>query len=337
MSRKGVCIYMDSPELIVVHTHSAGQNVRLPQLPQNGETLRALTWELDRDGAKGTNVAVAASRLRISTALVSRTGTDFWADAADRLLEGCQIDRRFLVRDPGLRTPTGVVFVDQAGNNAIVLGPEEQTIPREQICEALTQMRGAHYCVSGYELDPAAADFALATAQGLGIQTVLNPSPVPRYRPDFSFVSLLIVNRLEAESLLALAGCPSKDMTPASSARKLQQCYGCRQVVITLGAKGHVGMDGPLLFQGEATPVSPRDTSGAGDGFLAATVSCLIRGMCLEHACAWAGKYAALTTQISGTVPSYPLLSEAEEKIAPLSSLSETSAASSPLSPESLP
>ena len=310
---------MDMPELIVAYTHSAGQNVRLPRLPQNGETLRALTWDIDRDGAKGTNVAVAASRLGISTALVSRTGTDFWADAADRLLEGCQIDRRFLIRDPSISTPTGVVFVDQGGNNSIVLSPAEQTIPREQICEALTQMKGARYCVSGYELDAAAADFALATAHKLGIQTVLNPSPVPHQRPDLSFVSLLVVNRLEAEALLDLAGCPCENMSPADSAMRLQQCYGCRQVVITLGAAGHVGIDGSLLLRGNASPVCPCDTSGAGDGFLAATVSCLIRGMDLKRACAWAGKYAAMTTQVSGTVPSYPTLAEAEEKISPLS------------------
>ena len=307
---------MEYPELVVVYSHSAGQNVRLSRMPHRGETARALTWDLDRDGAKGTNVAVAADRLGIRTALVSRTGDDFWADAADGLLKGTQVDRRFLLRDSGTVTPTGVVFIDEAGGNTIVLSPGEQSIPRSQIRRALLAMQGAQYCVSGYELDEDSANYALQTARELGMKTVLNPSPVPKRRPDLSFVTLLVVNELEAEGLLALAQLPYPAANHPMAAKLLQRTYGCPMVVVTLGSEGYVGIDGDTPFSGRANRVEAVDTSGAGDGFLAAAVSCLIRGMCLRDACAWAGAYASLTVEISGTVPSYLTLTEAERRMA---------------------
>lgn len=307
---------MDFPELVVVYSHSAGQNVRLSRLPKNGETMRALTWDLDRDGAKGTNVAVAAGRLGIRTALVSRTGDDVWADAADLLLEGCDIDRRYLVRDPLAKTPTGVVFVDEQGNNSIILSPDEQIIPKEQIVEALTAMRGARYCVSGYELHEETADFALRTAKKLGMKTVLNPSPVPKAEADFSFVDLLIVNEPEALELLERKAAACAGAEPDGMAKRLQAEYGCPMVVITLGKDGYAGVDRNTAFAGKAVPAKVVDTSGAGDGFLAAVVSGLIRGLRLQDACAWANHYAAFAVEASGTIPGYLSLSDAERRMA---------------------
>ena len=69
---------MSQPELLVIYSHSAGQNVRAKELPQQGKTLLAQSWQCHLDGAKGTNVAVAAARLGTATALISRTGNDFW-------------------------------------------------------------------------------------------------------------------------------------------------------------------------------------------------------------------------------------------------------------------
>ena len=296
---------MHSPQLIVIYSHSAGQNVRVQELPEKGKTVWAQSWLCDRDGAKGTNVAVAAARLGTPTALVSRTGDDFWADMADRLLEGSGVNTDFLLRDPTLNTPTGVVFVDQNGDNSIVLSPDEQTIPASQIDEALCAFPDAIYVASGYELNMDAANYALREAWKKGYKTALNPSPVPGSKPDLSFVTILFVNEYEAAELLQLARAEVHE-SQAANAAALQKAYGCPQVVITLGEAGYVGMDGETAFSGPAIPVKTVDTSGAGDGFMGAVLSELISGKSLSEACAFANRFSSYAVQKEGTIPGYP-------------------------------
>ena len=295
---------MSQPELLVIYSHSAGQNVRAKELPQQGKTLLAQSWQCHLDGAKGTNVAVAAARLGTATALISRTGNDFWADLADHLLDGSEVDTTFLIRDGSCSTPTGIVFVDNEGNNAIVLSPETQSVPFSQIDEALARFTESSYVASGYELDEHSVNYALRKAKEAGLKTALNASPVPQQRPDLSFVTLLFVNEYEALELLLRAGIPPKaDMK--DNLLELQHEYGCNQIVITRGCHGFTCIDGNRFFAQDGLRIKAVDTSGAGDGFMGAVLSELIRGQSLEEACRFANVYAAFAVQEQGTVPGY--------------------------------
>lgn len=304
---------MEDPKLVVIYSHSAGQNVRVDKLPERGKTVWAKSWLCDRDGAKGTNVAVSAARLGTPTALVSKTGNDFWAQMADRLLEGAGVNTDFLVHDPAASTPTGVVFVDEQGDNSIVLSPEVQALSADQIDRALNAFPKAQYAASGYELQAESANLALQKARAMGIKTALNPSPVPKERPDFSFVDLLFVNEHEAAELLSLGG-ESAHQDPLKNTRRLKQLYGCRQIVITLGGHGYAGIDQEQVFQGSGLPVSVVDTSGAGDGFMGAVLSELIRGRTLKEACAFANYYSSMAVQTEGTIPGYLTRAEMEKR-----------------------
>ena len=60
------------PDIIVAYTHNISDGgIRVHKLPRAGETVRALEGGLGIDGAKGTNVAVAASRAGAKAALVA--------------------------------------------------------------------------------------------------------------------------------------------------------------------------------------------------------------------------------------------------------------------------
>ena len=60
----------------------------------------------------------------------------------------------------------------------------------------------------------------------------------------------------------------------------------------------------------EGAKVDSIDATGAGDGFLGAMTARLAAGASLGEACRWANQYAAYTVQKSGTISSYPRLSE---------------------------
>ena len=54
------------------------------------------------------------------------------------------------------------------------------------------------------------------------------------------------------------------------------------------------------------------NTAGAGDGFMASTISGLVKGKSLKEAMEWATYYAALSVTIEGTIPAYRYPEEVE-------------------------
>ena len=72
------------PDIIVAYTHNISDGgIRVHKLPRAGETVRALEGGLGIDGAKGTNVAVAASRAGAKVALVAHVQGGAWFDRAE--------------------------------------------------------------------------------------------------------------------------------------------------------------------------------------------------------------------------------------------------------------
>lgn len=301
------------PDIIVAYTHNISDGgIRVHKLPRAGETVQALEGGLGIDGAKGTNVAVAASRAGAKVALVAHVQGGAWFDRAEKLLREEEIDDRFVFCHPGTRQVPGCIIIDDEGNNMIILGSgTQQALLHEEVDLALESMQSARYCVTGYELDVKSVEYLVRKARMLGIQTILNPSPVPNQKPGFwDCVDILVLNEVEAAHMLRLAdGQPTEQWE--ETARKLRAAYGCRQVVVTLGPNGFCCLDGnnKITF-GKGAKVDSIDATGAGDGFLGAMTARLAAGDSLGEACRWANQYAAYTVQKSGTISSYPRLSE---------------------------
>lgn len=148
------------------------------------------------------------------------------------------------------------MLIDDEGNNMIVLGAHnEQAIPDEEIDEALTAMKGALYCVTGYEINEKSVRHILRKARELGIKTVVNPSPIPDFVPDYwGDISLLILNEVEIARMLELAGVEFQEGNWEDSARKLRKAYGVGDIVVTLGEKGSSAWKG-------RTPTSRRESA----------------------------------------------------------------------------
>ncbi len=301
------------PDIIVMYTHSVSNGgIRVHKLPKAGETVRALESGRGIDGAKGTNVAVAAGRVGAKVALVAHVQGGEWFHRAKELLREEGIDDRFVVCQPGTRRASGCIIIDDEGNNMIILGSgTQQAIPRDEIDRALESLREAKYCVTGYELELESVKYLVKKAKSLGIRTVLNPSPVPNQAPDFwGFVDVLVLNEVEVAHILRLAGCPPAEQWEKNAAL-LRNIYGCQQVVITLGDKGFCCLDQEgNITKGEGLQVRSIDATGAGDGFLGSMTARLAAGDSLGEACRWANRYAAFTVQKSGTISSYPTISE---------------------------
>jgi fructoselysine 6-kinase len=75
---------------------------------------------------------------------------------------------------------------------------------------------------------------------------------------------------------------------------------GARLAVIMRGAQGSLASSGAEFFHGTARPVAVRDTTGAGDSFIAGFIAAHLAGKPIAHCLAHGHDCAALTCQVFG-------------------------------------
>lgn len=301
-------------QVLVVYTHNVSRAIRVHELPKPGETVRSIGYSEGIDGAKGTNVAIALGRLGIPSALVANVRHGDWLEQGHDLLSQAGVNDSYIAEYTDPSYSRGAMFIDDHGNNMIVLSSGRQFIPGSLIDRAIDHFKDAQYCVTGYELGEDGVKHALFAASKRGIKTIVNPSPVPDSLPDYwHMADIVVLNEHELIRLLddenAVAG---QEKTEQSLLRLRNQC-GCGAVVLTLGENGFVLLDGNCTVSEPGVKVEKViDTSGAGDGFLAALTACLVKGMSLAAACKWANRYSSISIQRDGTISCYPQLEEAE-------------------------
>jgi len=305
-------------EVIVLNSHGVGQFCRIHRLPYMGETLRAWNWRVEEDGGKGTTVSVALGRLGIKTAYIGKVGKDPWGDLGFKWMGDAGVDTTFMYQSDEVSTGTGLVMIDDEGRNTIVDGDSSlEALTVDEIVTALNAMSTARYFITGFAMPERLALAGAQIAHKMGMQTLLNASPLPDHpMGDLSYIDYLVINEVEARVLAGVEDHNSKEYQ--AIAEIVWQTYHCGMVVMTLGEEGCLVYDGKNFYTNQTVPVKMVDTTGAGDSFLAAFTANLVWGKNVNEASAWASKYAALKVTRAGTIPAFPYLKEAEEFIAGL-------------------
>lgn len=291
-------------DVIVFNNHGVGQSIRLERLPQWGETVQGLGWKVEEDGGKGSNVAVALGRLGVDAAFMGKLGEDDWGRQGIGWMEAAGVDVSHVRISPEVSTCAGLVITRSDGQNAIIVGKSSSDfMTEEEICQDMDAMKGARLFITGFEIDRKKALFAARRANSLGMVTILNASPLDgAVKERLTGIDILIVN--ETEAGMMLEGGMGREAE--HKARLLSEVYGVKTVIVTLGGKGCETWESGKETWFPPVPAEVVDTTGAGDGFLAAFAANLVWEKSFEEACANAGKYAAYTTTKKGTVAAYP-------------------------------
>lgn len=304
-------------DVIVLNSHGVGQYAYADRMPRWGETMRVTRWHIDQDGGKGTNISVALGRLGLNVSYVGKVGNDPWGDLGEKWMQDAGVDTTFLYRTDEVATGTALILLGPNGENAIIDGDSSsEKLTEEEVRSAIAARSEARMFVTGFEIPEQLSLLGARYAKELDMTTFLNPSPLPERPMDrLDFVDYLVLNEVEARALLELQGAES--MEPADMCRSLKQRYGCPHVILTLGARGSVVLDGDddLWKVPAPKPEKIINTAGAGDGYLSALVYKLFRGASLKEATRWASSYASLTVTIHGTIPAYRPLEEVEDFI----------------------
>ena len=273
---------------------------RVPRLPLPGETLGAKDYSQGL-GGKGANMSVAIARAAARVTHIGAVGKG-GAWTVERLLE-YGVDTRHIVTLTDQATGHANNSVDEGGENQIVLFPgANQAISQDAIGAALSDAAAGVILVMQNETN--GQRYAAEIAKQLGLRVVYAAAPfdADAVRQILPFTDLLVLNELEAEQLVATL---RQDLT----------ALGVASIVVTLGSEGSRWLDvsGGTETHIPAIPVTPIDTTGAGDTFTGFLVAGIDRGMPMLQALGLATQAGALMVTREGTADVIPDLKDIED------------------------
>lgn len=269
----------------------------VPHIPAPGETLAA-TERAVFLGGKGANMSVAIARSGSQVNHIGAVGHDgIWT--GERLLEYGVDTRHISVIDAP--TSQAVIAVDAQGENAIILAPGASVeIPQTTLQTALSEASTGDWFITQNETNLQRTAVKLAKNMGLKVGYAAAPFDAERVSAVLEHIDFLILNEIEAQQLTDATG-------------KSADALGVKDVIVTRGGDGAdwFGMDGLQHFP--AMPVTPVDTTGAGDTFTGYVLGGLDQGMPMAQAIAMATKAGALMVPRQGTADVIPDLSEVRD------------------------
>jgi ribokinase len=298
-------------KIVIVGSFNTDLTSYMERMPRPGETVSGRKF-VTGPGGKGSNQAVAAARLGAEVTFIGRIGQDVFGDLALKTWEQEGINTRYVARDPEHATGVAPIFVDDSGENSIVvvLGAN-LNIQAADVNAAADVIAQADIVLTQLEINYDMVAYALQAAKQRGVKTILNPAPAGHLPAEVvALADFITPNETELEVLSGKSG-----LTAEQAARSLLTHDG-QTVVVTLGAQG------AQYVRQDATGVIPTfkvnvvDTTGAGDAFNGGLAVALAEGKPLTEAIAFANATAALCVTRPGTTPSMPRRDEVEELLA---------------------
>lgn len=278
------------------------------RMPQDGETVEAPSFEMGC-GGKGANQAVAAAKLGSPVLMLTRVGSDLFADNTVANLQACGVDTTHVLRTEG---PSGVapIFVDPESRNRILIvkGANSRLSP-DDIEAAASDIQHAELIVLQLEVPLETVYAAIDFGERHGIPVLLNPAPACA---ELSFEQVarcefFVPNEPE---LALLTGMPVNTVDEVVAAAQTVAARGVRNVIVTLGSRGAVWLRDGMVTHVPGREVAAVDTTGAGDAFIGCFCHYLVQDGDVESALIQANRYASDSVTRRGTQSSYATAAE---------------------------
>ena len=253
-------------DIAVIGSNNVDLITYIDRMPAQGETLEAPDFQMGC-GGKGANQAVAAARLGSEVLMLSRVGNDIFAENTINNFKRNGIDTKYVLPT---EATSGVapIFVDRDSNNSILIikGANDLLTPAD-IEDAAVDIAKCKLIVLQLEIPLETVYAAIDFGNEHGIPVLLNPAPA---HPDLDIervkgATYFMPNETE---LALLTGLPVDTLDEVKVAAQLLLDKGVQDVVVTLGSRGALWINGEHETLIPAVEVKARDTTGAGDAFI---------------------------------------------------------------------
>ncbi len=267
---------------------------RLDHLPRPGETLNAAALDYGL-GGKGANQSMAAGRAGAATSHIGAMGqADDWV--IDRLRDS-GVDTSHIHRLADQGTGHAIILVDRSAENCIIVhAGANRALTTDMISPSLSQIRAGDLLLMQNETSCQVQAAQAARAAGATVVYSAAPFDIAAVRAILPHVSILAMNAGEAEQLF----------------KAVPDDLDIDGLLITRGGDGAEYRDlrGGQTHHHPAFPVTPVDTTGAGDTFAGYFAAALDRGDSPEQALRLASAAAAMQVTRHGAADAIPVLEE---------------------------
>ncbi|MBN2408227.1 MAG: ribokinase [Candidatus Aminicenantes bacterium] len=303
-----------SKKIVVVGSSNTDMVIKTPRLPKPGETIIGGEFFMAA-GGKGANQAVAAARAGGDVHFIARVGADvFGRQLLDGFVrDGIHVENILLDKDVSSGVALIVVAPDGENSIAVASGANAR-LGIEDVRRAKDVIASADIVLMQLESPFETVIEAAEIASTAGVPVILNPAPAQMLGDDLlKRLSFLTPNETEAEIMTGVTLITKGDLEKAAD---IMLDKGMKGVLITLGPKGVYVATPERKEVVPAFPVTPVDTTAAGDAFNGALAVALAEGRSLFDAAQFGNAAAAIATTKLGAQPSLPFRKDIERLMA---------------------
>ncbi len=281
------------------------------RLPARGTLDVVERMELHTGGC-AVNTGIALAKLGVRTAVMGKVGEDGFGDYIINTLHHYHIDTAGVLRDRVANTSATMVMIGPDGERSFIhyLGANAEL--RAADIDPALLARGRILHIAGHNLmskfDGADAATILQAARQRGVATSLDTAWDSTGRwfsliePCLPHVDYFVPSFEEASRIAGRSD-------PAEVARFFLN-YGMKLVALKMGEQGCYVTDGREAVRLLAYPVTPVDTTGAGDAFAAGFLAGVIQGWDLARTARFANAVGAMCVTAIGATSGVKSLDE---------------------------
>lgn len=280
--------------------------VKAPYMPRSGETMHGSDF-MTNPGGKGANQAAALAKLGADVHMVGCVGSAFGRELIDTLA-GYGAKTECIEICPEVSSGIAVIVVVDGDNRIILDAGANGKVSNALVDRALALAQPGDFLVVQLEISLDVVGYAMKKAREKGLTTVLNPAPAAKLPEGIlACCDYFMPNQTETQFY---TGVYPSDAASARRCAEILRRQGVKNVVITMGQEGSVGICGGEFVKVAATRVQAVDTTAAGDTFVGAFVTGLSEGMPVAGAMDFASRASAVTVTRRGAQRSIPYRAE---------------------------
>jgi sugar/nucleoside kinase (ribokinase family) len=253
------------------------------------------------------NTVIALRRLGVNVGWLGQVGSDFFSRYVLEYAEAEGVDTSLLIRkaSPARRVTVAVSYPE---DRAFITYVDPAPGIVEMMFETLDRVDAGHLHFAGLHIEPRMPEL-LAECHRRGIRVSMDCQhredtlAAPLVREIIAGADLFMPNRREAQQLTGASSLEAAldmlaDVTPT--------------IVIKNGADGVVACHEGQTYTVPAIPVTPVDTTGAGDVFNAGFLAALLDGQPFETCLRWGVYCGGMSTLGPGGISAAPTREQVE-------------------------
>mgnify|MGYP001385814737 FL=1 len=276
--------------------------------PNDGETVIGNSFETFL-GGKGSNQAVAASKLGADVSFVGKVGSDLYGQKLKEQLNLEKVNTQLLDEIEGESGVALINVIESSSENQIIVIPGANAhVSADQIDDKT--LASVEILISQLEVPPNQIELLFSRVKQGHCYRILNVAPAIEFSTSlFNETDLLVVNEIELEAL-AKKKLKDTNIDSIRASVDLLSLAKHQAIVVTLGAEGVYVRDQNKDEYIEGHKVNSVDTTGSGDCFIGAMASYLIEDKNLFDASVFANKAASISVTRKGASSSMPTKDE---------------------------